>query len=325
MSSESVAALQYESQLFVLPIPFKAHRISGFEPEFFEKYYEDGYGRDLQSLSATNAQIAVAKDDNSSNLGNLIAKQSELINLVYLEELFLSSLGEDGGDELADDTLKAAISRDFGSVLAWSEEFVHLACAKTDAPEWAVLTYCERFNRLINVSYGKQSVPMCGLVPILAVDLREHVYSTSFGDDRSQYVNKLVASINWSHVAARLKSVNRKVPLGENQDEGANQISIQELLEITQHSKTSPLVLDVRHEDDRERYGVKISDTEWRDSFSVDTWSHNIPKDKPVVVYCMYGFWVSQKVAEELRAEGIDARSLVGGISAWRAMGLPCS
>jgi len=35
----------------------------------------------------------------------------------------------------------------------------------------------------------------------------------------------------------------------------------------------------------------------------------------------MYGFWVSQDVAEQLRSRGFEARSLSGGITAWRAMG----
>ncbi|WP_299662625.1 rhodanese-like domain-containing protein [uncultured Ruegeria sp.] len=84
-------------------------------------------------------------------------------------------------------------------------------------------------------------------------------------------------------------------------------------------------MLDIRHDDDRERYTAHIMDTEWRDSFTVENWADTCPRDKTIVVYCMYGFWVSQKVAEELRAFGFDARSLEGGITARCAMGLPSS
>jgi Fe-Mn family superoxide dismutase len=41
------------------------------------------------------------------------------------------------------------------------------------------------------------------------------------------------------------------------------------------------------------------------------------------VVYCVYGFRVSQDAAAELRNRGISVRVLAGGISAWRAMGAP--
>ena len=48
----------------------------------------------------------------------------------------------------------------------------------------------------------------------------------------------------------------------------------------------------------------------------MSAWSDDLPKDKPIVVYCVYWFWVSQDVATELRAQGYDARTLEGGIAA---------
>jgi Fe-Mn family superoxide dismutase len=55
----------------------------------------------------------------------------------------------------------------------------------------------------------------------------------------------------------------------------------------------------------------------------VDIWAEDLPRDRDVVVYCLYGFWVSEDTAAALRAKGIKASVLDGGISAWRAMGLP--
>jgi len=42
-----------------------------------------------------------------------------------------------------------------------------------------------------------------------------------------------------------------------------------------------------------------------------------------VVAYCIYGFQVSGEATAELRKRGYDARSLVGGITAWHAMNGP--
>ena len=75
------------------------------------------------------------------------------------------------------------------------------------------------------------------------------------------------------------------------------------------------MVLDVRHSDDRDRYRWRIMDFDFHDSFNVDSWANDLPKNKLVIVFCMYGFWVSQKAAEELREHGVDARSLSGGIT----------
>jgi Fe-Mn family superoxide dismutase len=63
--------------------------------------------------------------------------------------------------------------------------------------------------------------------------------------------------------------------------------------------------------------------TPWRDSFCVSEWAHESPEHKTIIVYCMYGFWVSKQVVQQLRDLDFDARSLNGGICAWRAMGYP--
>jgi Fe-Mn family superoxide dismutase len=42
-----------------------------------------------------------------------------------------------------------------------------------------------------------------------------------------------------------------------------------------------------------------------------------------VVVYCVHGHEVSRATALRLRAAGLDARFLRGGIAAWEAAGLP--
>ena len=52
-------------------------------------------------------------------------------------------------------------------------------------------------------------------------------------------------------------------------------------------------------------------------------WANDLPKDKPIVAYCVYGFQVSGDAVAELRRRGLDARILAGGIAAWHAIGGP--
>jgi len=48
-----------------------------------------------------------------------------------------------------------------------------------------------------------------------------------------------------------------------------------------------------------------------------------LPRDRPIVVYCVYGHEVGQNAAAALRAQGFAARHLEGGIDGWRKQGLP--
>jgi Fe-Mn family superoxide dismutase len=50
-------------------------------------------------------------------------------------------------------------------------------------------------------------------------------------------------------------------------------------------------------------------------------WVEELPRGRPIAVYCICGFQVSGRAVTELRQRGYDARALVGGITAWHAIG----
>ena len=54
---------------------------------------------------------------------------------------------------------------------------------------------------------------------------------------------------------------------------------------------------------------------------AVDAWAAPLEPWRPVVVYCVRGHEVSQNAAAALRARGLDARYLEGGLERWRAEG----
>jgi len=61
----------------------------------------------------------------------------------------------------------------------------------------------------------------------------------------------------------------------------------------------------------------------WRDPSKVDEWSRSLNPEREIVVYCVYGHEVGRSTAMRLRAQGLKARFLLGGIDAWQAAGLP--
>jgi len=61
----------------------------------------------------------------------------------------------------------------------------------------------------------------------------------------------------------------------------------------------------------------------WRDPERVSEWMGELSKEKPVVVYCAYGFHVGCRTAIALRDAGFDARYMTVGHSGWKAVGAP--
>jgi len=78
-------------------------------------------------------------------------------------------------------------------------------------------------------------------------------------------------------------------------------------------------VVDVRLSEDFAASPTMIPGAIRRDPETISDWVSKLPKDKPVLVYCVKGKWVSQKAAVYLSGHGFDVRSLEGGINAWDA------
>jgi hypothetical protein len=56
-----------------------------------------------------------------------------------------------------------------------------------------------------------------------------------------------------------------------------------------------------------------------RDPEQVAQWANSLPGGRKVLVYCVHGHEVSQNVAKALKASGLDADFLEGGIEAWKS------
>lgn len=79
------------------------------------------------------------------------------------------------------------------------------------------------------------------------------------------------------------------------------------------------VVLDVRLQEDFASDPVLVPGANYKNPEELPVWISQIDKTKPVVVYCVAGKWVSQKVAYLLSESGISVQSLEGGIQAWKA------
>lgn len=82
------------------------------------------------------------------------------------------------------------------------------------------------------------------------------------------------------------------------------------------------LLLDVRRAGMFEAAITMLPGASWRDPSRAADWAPQLPAGCEVIVYCVYGHEVGQVTAMRLKARGVNARFLDGGIDAWQSAGL---
>jgi rhodanese-related sulfurtransferase len=86
---------------------------------------------------------------------------------------------------------------------------------------------------------------------------------------------------------------------------------------------SAPTIVDVRRPADFAKSGELIVSAFHRPPDDLEHWRADLPSECQVVVHCVHGREVSQRVAGALRSAGVDAIYLRGGIDGWIAEGLP--
>ena len=121
-------------------------------------------------------------------------------------------------------------------------------------------------------------------------------------------------------IAARYRHAADAAAMPSRPDDGS--IAVERLRDMLARGE-DVVVLDVCLADDLARRTDKIPRALVRAPESLASWADDLPKDRPIVAYCVYGFQVSGEAVAELRRRGLDARALSGGIAAWHAVGGP--
>ena len=85
----------------------------------------------------------------------------------------------------------------------------------------------------------------------------------------------------------------------------------------------APVIIDVRRPADFATAETRIVSAEHHPPEEVARWRTDLPQRRAVVVYCVHGRETSQQAAAALRAAGVDAAYLEGGIVDWTEKRLP--
>jgi superoxide dismutase, Fe-Mn family len=296
--------------------------LSGFSLKLIESHYENNYGGALRRLNAITEQLESL--DFAKAPGYVIngLKREELaaLNSTLLHELYFASMG---GDGRVTKGMSEALVRDFGSVQRWRTEFSAMGYALSGGSGWVLLTWLPRDGRLINQYAAEHSQAVVSGIPVLALDMYEHAYALDFGAKAAPYVDIFMRNVHWERIEARYgHALDPDLPGPPWPNPDVPKITAGELHAMLGRGGDVTLV-DVCRAEDVERRHDMIAGARFLLSEAIDRWASELPRDKTMVTYCMYGFQGSSEATIELRRRGLDARALAGGIAAWRAMGWP--
>jgi len=305
----------------ITPIAVRPWTLNGISERMLVSHYENNYGGAVRTLNAVRADLA-ALDAGAPGYRLRALKREELIAIgsVTLHELYFGNLGGEGNK--VPDQARTILEEHFGSVAAWRREFVGTARSLAGGSGWVLLTYSRRQRRFWNQVATNHTQAAVDAAPVLVLDMYEHAYHMDFGANATAYIDAFMRNIEWAAVIHRMDAVraDRSLPLEDPSDKALPSLSVEEL--AAQLAKGEPVqVLDARPRHHISRTVDLMEGAIWRDPDRVDEWIGELAPDRPVAVYCAYGFHVGCSVTKTLRERGFDARYIRGGISAWYATG----
>jgi Fe-Mn family superoxide dismutase len=298
--------------------------LSGLSLPLIESHYENNYGGAMRRLNAITEQLEKLDVTKAPGflLGSLKREQLTALNSTLLHELYFASLG---GDGMAPPAIKEALARDFGSFDRWRDEFLAMGYALGGGSGWVLLTYVPRDGRLMNQYATDHTQAIPGGVPILALDMYEHAYHMDFGANAKAYAETFIRNVDWKAVEERYEDAIKVAPprpLVQEEFKDIPGVGVEDVKAMLDAGG------QVQFVDTRPRHFVSrtqdiIDGATWRDPERLQDWIGELSKEKPVVVYCAYGFHVGCRTAGALRDAGFDAKYMTGGHSGWKAMGGP--
>jgi len=305
---------------FVQPLPFKPSRLNGLSERLLASHYENNYGGAVRRLNAIEQRLAALDWDKATvfDINGLKREQLIAANSMILHEIHFDGLGGSGDPAGA---LAAALERDFGSIAAWRREFTAMGKAQAGGSGWVLLTWSPRLGRLANGWAADHTHMLGDGQVVLALDMYEHAYHLDFGAKAAAYVDAFMKNVAWDRVDARFERAAAQAAAARPAA-ATDEISAEALRDLIARDDRI-IVVDMRNAEDFASGTDMVPSAERRAPERFEEWSASLPKDRPIVAYCVYGFQVSRDPVALLRQRGYDARSLAGGIAAWHAIGAP--
>jgi len=298
-------------RLPIKPLPFKPPRLKGLPRALMDEQYEKHYGQALQRF---NVLADSAESDRQTNATAISRLRVDL----SMHELAFASLTDEPAP--ASPALSDQIQRDLGSATALRDGIAAAAGRRQDG--W--LTLCATPSETFELAWCPTGTGLpADLTARLAFDLSPHIWESYFPDNPATYAEHLIANINWSAADKPTEEPDEASPAHVENIAQKPPVCTPEELANALDSGKSVQVFDVRQADDLQPEDIQVAGSAWQNPNQIKELAASLSADHEVVVYCVYGGWVSEGAASALRSHGINARLLAGGISSWSALDLP--
>lgn len=291
-------------------LPFDPSQLQGLSEKLLRSHHQNNYGGAVKRLNAIRSELRQSQPGAMPGFELNGLKREELIatNSMLLHELYFDSLA--GSSQEMVSAMALALAGSFGSVERWREEFVAMGKALGGGSGWVLLSFQPREGSLVNQWAADHTHALAGGTAILALDMYERAYHMDHGAAAGAYVDAFMVHIDWSKVYERYQQAVHAASEGCAAD-------------LTQLELSKQVVIDVRRDAMFEQAQPMLPGARWRDPAKVSDWAGELPRDDEVLVYCIYGHEVGRSTAMKLRAMGVKASYLPGGIDAWAAAGKP--
>jgi len=115
-----------------------------------------------------------------------------------------------GGGGVPKGELSKAIDEEFGKFDRFKMEFTQ-ASTSVEGSGWAMLSFCNKTQRLVILQVEKHNVNLIpGYDILMVLDVWEHAYYLDYKNDRAKFVESFWSIVNWDEVNRRFEKVRKE-------------------------------------------------------------------------------------------------------------------
>jgi Fe-Mn family superoxide dismutase len=193
------------------PLPFDASKLKGLSPALIESHWNNNYGGSVKTLNAVKQKLAqaLAAPDTPPFVYNGLKREHLMrTGSVVLHELYFENLG---GNGQADNEVRTALAKEFGSFDRWETEFRKIAQGLGGGSGWVILGYNSHLGTIENYWLADHLHFPASTTPILVMDMYEHSYQMDYGAAAAKYIDAFFQNINWGSVGQRFTHTKQGV------------------------------------------------------------------------------------------------------------------